>query len=163
MRKLLVSVLSVGLLAGPATVAFAQDRDREQDIDRLVATDLPLRDAEPLDRAQVKVDTAAERVKEKQERIRERRVDRRAEDAQSGADAAAPSPQLQAIAQCESGGDYSANTGNGYYGAYQFSQETWASVGGSGLPSEAPPAEQDMRAQMLLEQAGASQWPVCGQ
>ncbi len=59
----------------------------------------------------------------------------------------------------ESGGNYATNTGNGYYGAYQFSLGTWRSVGGSGLPSDASPAEQDMRAQMLYSQRGCSPWP----
>ena len=59
----------------------------------------------------------------------------------------------------ESGGNYATNTGNGYYGAYQFSLGTWRSVGGSGLPSDASPAEQDMRAQMLYNQRGCSPWP----
>ena len=44
------------------------------------------------------------------------------------------------IRQCESGGNYSTNTGNGYYGAYQFTQGTWNSLGYSGLPSDASPA-----------------------
>ena len=69
---------------------------------------------------------------------------------------------LDAIAACESGGDYSINTGNGFYGAYQFDQGTWESVGGSGLPSDASPAEQDYRASLLYSQAGSSPWPVCG-
>lgn len=59
----------------------------------------------------------------------------------------------------ESGGNYAINTGNGYYGAYQFDLGTWRGVGGSGLPSEASPAEQDMRAQMLYERRGCSPWP----
>lgn len=69
---------------------------------------------------------------------------------------------LGAIRQCESGGNYSTNTGNGYYGAYQFTQSTWESVGGSGNPAAAPPAEQDQRAAQLYSSAGAGQWPVCG-
>ncbi len=69
---------------------------------------------------------------------------------------------LTKIAACESGGDYKSNTGNGFYGAYQFDQGTWASVGGSGVASDAPPAEQDMRAAMLLARSGSSPWPVCG-
>ena len=73
-------------------------------------------------------------------------------------------PQLEAIAQCESGGDPTAVSSNGmYYGKYQFSIETWAAMGGSGLPSQAPEAEQDMRAAMLYAQSGPGQWPVCGQ
>lgn len=69
-----------------------------------------------------------------------------------------------ALRNCESGssGLYQANTGNGYYGAYQFSLSTWQSVGGTGLPSDASPAEQDSRAQMLYNRSGDSPWPVCG-
>ena len=82
------------------------------------------------------------------------------------APAATQSPRaggtLQAIAACESGGNYSTNTGNGFYGAYQFTQSTWASVGGSGNPAAASPAEQDRRAAMLYAREGASPWPVCG-
>lgn len=69
---------------------------------------------------------------------------------------------LAKIAACESGGNYATNTGNGFYGAYQFDQGTWASVGGHGLPSDASPAEQDMRAALLLARSGSSPWPVCG-
>jgi hypothetical protein len=73
-------------------------------------------------------------------------------------------PQLEAIAACESGGDPTAVSSNGmYHGKYQFSVETWAAVGGSGLPSQAPEAEQDMRAAKLYAQSGPGQWPVCGQ
>jgi hypothetical protein len=67
-----------------------------------------------------------------------------------------------AVAQCESGGDPSTNTGNGYYGLYQFTRSTWASVGGSGLPSNASAAEQTRRAEKLYAQQGPNQWPVCG-
>ena len=54
------------------------------------------------------------------------------------------------------------NTGNGFYGAYQFDLQTWQSVGGTGLPSDAPPAEQDARAKALYARRGAQPWPVCG-
>ncbi|WP_201308920.1 resuscitation-promoting factor [Puerhibacterium puerhi] len=66
-----------------------------------------------------------------------------------------------ALAQCESGGNPATNTGNGYYGLYQFTVSTWQSVGGSGLPSEASAAEQTQRAQILQERAGWGQWPAC--
>jgi hypothetical protein len=73
------------------------------------------------------------------------------------------SPQLEAIAQCESGGDPTAIGGGGLYrGKYQFSYGTWQSVGGSGDPAAAPEAEQDRRAAMLLARSGTGQWPVCG-
>lgn len=62
---------------------------------------------------------------------------------------------------CESNNNYSINTGNGYYGAYQFSLSTWRSVGGSGYPHNNSPAEQDKRAQILQARSGWGQWPAC--
>jgi hypothetical protein len=77
--------------------------------------------------------------------------------------AGAVSPQLEAIARCESGGDPTAIGGGGLYrGKYQFSVSTWRSVGGSGDPAAAPEAEQDRRAAALLARSGPGQWPVCG-
>ena len=87
----------------------------------------------------------------------------KAESGQATAATGAAPGHLQAIAACESGGNYSANTGNGFFGAYQFTQSTWASVGGTGNPAAASPAEQDRRAAMLYAQQGTSPWPVCGQ
>jgi len=79
------------------------------------------------------------------------------------APAGAASGQLEAIAACESGGDPTAIGGGGLYrGKYQFTYETWQSVGGSGDPAAAPEAEQDARAAALLARDGAGQWPVCG-
>ena len=70
---------------------------------------------------------------------------------------------LEAIAACESGGDPTIVSSDGSYrGKYQFSYETWASVGGSGDPAAASEAEQDYRAALLYSQAGSSPWPVCG-
>jgi hypothetical protein len=72
-------------------------------------------------------------------------------------------PALAAIAACESGGNPRAIGGGGLYrGKYQFDLQTWSSVGGSGDPAAAPEAEQDMRAALLYQRAGASPWPVCG-
>jgi LysM repeat protein len=73
--------------------------------------------------------------------------------------AAGASGVLAHIRAGESGGNYATNTGNGYYGAYQFDLGTWRGVGGTGLPSQASPAEQDMRAQMLYDRRGCSPWP----
>jgi uncharacterized protein YabE (DUF348 family) len=67
-----------------------------------------------------------------------------------------------ALAKCESGGNPKAVNPAGYYGLYQFSTGTWASVGGSGLPSNASSAEQTSRAQMLYNKAGVGSWPSCG-
>ena len=65
------------------------------------------------------------------------------------------------LRQCESGGNYSTNTGNGFSGAYQFTQQTWNSVGMSGCPASASPAQQDAAAQKLQAQQGWGPWPAC--
>jgi len=65
------------------------------------------------------------------------------------------------LRQCESGGDYSINTGNGYYGAYQFSLATWRSLGYSGYPHQASAATQDAAAARLQARSGWGQWPAC--
>ena len=102
-------------------------------------------------------DDAVSVIRARNERLRKRiaKLERRG----GGSTASAG---LQAIAACESGGNPSTNTGNGFYGKYQFTMETWHSVGGSGNPAAASEAEQDRRAAMLYGQAGASPWPVCG-
>jgi hypothetical protein len=76
--------------------------------------------------------------------------------------ASTASPVLEAIAQCESGGNPATDTGNGFYGKYQFTLQTWQSVGGTGNPAQASEAEQDQRAAALYAQTGPSPWPVCG-
>jgi uncharacterized protein YabE (DUF348 family) len=67
-----------------------------------------------------------------------------------------------ALATCESGDTPSENTGNGFYGMYQFTIGTWDSLGGSGLPSDASAATQTALAEKLYTEAGSGQWPVCG-
>lgn len=65
------------------------------------------------------------------------------------------------LRQCESGNNYQANTGNGFYGAYQFSEQTWTGLGYPGRPDLEPPAMQDQAAQRLQAQSGWGQWPAC--
>lgn len=65
------------------------------------------------------------------------------------------------LAQCESGGNWSINTGNGYYGGLQFSLDSWRSVGGSGYPHEHSREEQIHRGELLLERQGWDAWPHC--
>jgi uncharacterized protein YabE (DUF348 family) len=67
-----------------------------------------------------------------------------------------------ALADCESGGNPAEDTGNGFYGMYQFTISTWDSLGGSGLPSDASAGTQTALAEKLYSEAGAGQWPVCG-
>ncbi len=65
------------------------------------------------------------------------------------------------LAACESGGNWSINTGNGYYGGLQFSASSWRGVGGSGLPHQASKAEQIARAEALKARQGWGAWPAC--
>ncbi|WP_068271988.1 transglycosylase family protein [Aldersonia kunmingensis] len=67
-----------------------------------------------------------------------------------------------AVAACESGGDWSINTGNGYYGGLQFSPSTWAANGGTGSPAGASREEQIRVAENVLASQGAGAWPHCG-
>jgi len=76
----------------------------------------------------------------------------------------AASPEEGVWAQlrwCESRGNYPEDSGNGYFGAYQFSLSTWDELGFSGLPSDAPQAVQDRAAQTLESLRGWRQWPAC--
>lgn len=66
-----------------------------------------------------------------------------------------------ALAQCESGGNWAINTGNGYYGGLQFSLSSWAAAGGSGMPHHASRAEQIRVAENLLAMQGWGAWPAC--
>ncbi|MDB5186606.1 MAG: hypothetical protein JWM07_78 [Candidatus Saccharibacteria bacterium] len=65
------------------------------------------------------------------------------------------------LAQCEAGGNWAINTGNGYYGGLQFTISSWQAVGGSGLPSNASREEQIQRGEMLLARQGWGAWPAC--
>ncbi len=65
------------------------------------------------------------------------------------------------IAQCESGGNWSTDTGNGYYGGLQFTLDSWRAFGGTGYPNQANRTEQITVAQKLQAAQGWSAWPVC--
>ena len=68
----------------------------------------------------------------------------------------------EALRNCEAGGNYSRNSGNGYYGAYQFSAPTWRSMNtGYEFAHLAPPAVQDDAAKRLQASSGWGQWPAC--
>lgn len=70
-----------------------------------------------------------------------------------------------AIAACESGGNWSTNTGNGFYGGLQFTQQTWQAYGGSqyaASANQATPAQQIAVAQRVVAGQGIGAWPVCG-
>jgi LysM repeat protein len=70
-----------------------------------------------------------------------------------------------AIAACESGGNWSTNTGNGFYGGLQFTEQTWLAYGGGQYAASAnlaTPAQQIAVAQRVLAAQGIGAWPVCG-
>lgn len=89
-------------------------------------------------------------------------------DVDAGGDVAAPAPaqtssvNWDAVARCESGGNWAINTGNGYYGGLQFNMGTWRANGGSGSPHNAPKSEQIRVAENVLNHQGIGAWPVCG-
>ncbi|MCV7380552.1 transglycosylase family protein [Mycobacterium alsense] len=67
-----------------------------------------------------------------------------------------------AIAQCESGGNWAISTGNGFSGGLQFTPSTWRANGGSGSPANASREEQIRVAENVLHTQGIGAWPVCG-
>ncbi|CDR09251.1 transglycosylase family protein [Streptomyces iranensis] len=78
---------------------------------------------------------------------------------------AATTSQWDQVAQCESGGNWSINTGNGYFGGLQFSSSTWAAYGGTAYAptaDKAGKAQQIQIAEKVLGSQGKGAWPVCG-
>ncbi|MGH3624470.1 MAG: transglycosylase family protein [Sciscionella sp.] len=80
----------------------------------------------------------------------------------AAAPANADSVNWDAIAQCESGGNWNTSTGNGYSGGLQFSQSTWQANGGSGSPQNASREQQIQVAENVKASQGLGAWPVCG-
>lgn len=78
------------------------------------------------------------------------------------ANAHADSVNWDAIAQCESGGNWGINTGNGFYGGLQFTQSTWEAYGGTGSANNASREQQIAVAENVLVGQGIGAWPVCG-
>ncbi|MEU8828597.1 transglycosylase family protein [Streptomyces sp. NPDC048636] len=78
---------------------------------------------------------------------------------------AATTAQWDKVAECEAGGNWSINTGNGYYGGLQFSSSTWAAYGGTSFAPTADKASKDQQIQVaekVLAGQGKGAWPVCG-
>jgi resuscitation-promoting factor RpfA len=79
--------------------------------------------------------------------------------------ASADSVNWTAIANCESSGDWAADTGNGFYGGLQFTESTWLAYGGgqyAQYANEATESEQIAVAEQVLAGQGIGAWPVCG-
>ena len=79
----------------------------------------------------------------------------------AGTASAAPDSAWDKLAQCESGGNWSINSGNGYYGGIQFNASTWHAFGGEGLPHQASRSEQIAVAERTLAAQGWNAWPAC--
>ncbi|MFI2348299.1 transglycosylase family protein [Streptomyces sp. NPDC019443] len=78
---------------------------------------------------------------------------------------AATASEWDQVAQCESGGNWSINTGNGYYGGLQFSASTWAAYGGTQYAASADQASKSQQiavAEKVLAGQGKGAWPNCG-
>ncbi len=80
----------------------------------------------------------------------------------TGVASATGTPNWDAVAQCESGGNWHANTGNGDYGGLQFKQATWNKYGGVGNPADASKEQQIDVANRLFAEQGLDPWPTCG-
>src|SRR3954447_6353880 len=83
----------------------------------------------------------------------------------AGNASAATASEWDTVAACESGGNWSINTGNGSYGGLQFSASTWAAYGGTAFAStadKAGKAQQIQVAEKVLASQGKGAWPVCG-
>lgn len=83
----------------------------------------------------------------------------------AGNASAATASEWDTVAQCESGGNWSINTGNGFYGGLQFSASTWAAYGGTqyaAQANQAGKAQQIAVAEKVLASQGKGAWPVCG-
>ena len=187
-RKLLASALAVCVLSTPVAIAVADETDSKINTATAGPTDVAAdhknetrKNIVAWHRAEARREARREARAERKAKARKRAKKRaklarqRAAQGQVAA-AAAPAPQqsaggggggaapahLESIAACESGGNPGAVGGGGAYrGKYQFDQQTWASVGGSGDPAAAPEAEQDARAAELYARTGGAAWPNC--
>ena len=128
------------------SVQVAQQPDFDRDVEA------PLRAAQAVEAAQAAQAAAAARAAAL---ARQKAVKTTPVAAPVGDDAFA---RLRA---CEAGGDYTRNSGNGYYGAYQYSLSTWNDFGGFARPDLAPASVQDAKAHADVARRGWSAWPAC--
>lgn len=101
----------------------------------------------------------AERVKTEQESLAAQSASSQVQLA--SASASAGDDAFSRLRMCEAGGVYSRNSGNGYYGAYQYDIGTWAGYGGYARADLAPPAVQDAKAHETQAARGWNPWPAC--
>ncbi len=105
-----------------------------------------------------------QREREEQEREEQERREQQEQEAREAERFYVPPDRVamfERLAQCESNGNWSINTGNGFYGGLQFMLSTWQSVGGTGYPHQASKEEQIYRGHILQQRSGWGQWPAC--
>jgi nucleoid-associated protein YgaU len=81
---------------------------------------------------------------------------------EAGTASADPGVNWDAVAACESGGNWATNTGNGFLGGLQFTPSTWRANGGTGSPAAASRGQQIAVANRVLATQGIRAWPTCG-
>jgi uncharacterized protein YabE (DUF348 family) len=86
---------------------------------------------------------------------------KRSSSSRSGSSSAPSGGVWDRIAKCESGGNWSINTGNGFYGGLQFTRSTWRAYGGSGMPHHASRSRQIAVAKKIQAGQGWGAWPGC--
>src|SRR5699024_2036602 len=116
---------------------------------------------------EVVAEPVVQEAAQQEQQQQEQQAQQQQQEVQTQNQSAAPSNNSGlnwgALAACESGGDPNIVSSNGlYHGLYQFDAQTWQSVGGSGVASQASAAEQTQRAQQLYDSRGSHPWPVCG-
>ena len=124
--------------------------------------------------AQYRAERAAEEAERRKKAEQRQRQERQAQEtsqqrAQNRPQQQTSTPQQSGtntstwdrLAECESNGNWSINTGNGYYGGLQFNLSSWQAVGGSGYPHQASKSEQIARAEKLRAIQGWGAWPAC--
>ena len=160
-RRSHIALLAIVALCFPAA-ALAASKDGSSPETIADAEVAPLAHEQPSANFQDLVADVAQEIRTREaERVKRKQRERREEfeELPGGVSIAT----LEAIAECESGGDPTIVSADGSYrGKYQFSVSTWETVGGSGDPAAAPEPEQDYRAALLYAQSGSSPWPVCG-
>lgn len=171
------AITALGVLATPAVASAAPSAPRlavttQQAVGDQPAADTPTSAAaharlhharSAAQRARARKAKAAAKARMAKARAAKARA-AKARAARLAAADAVPTALLSPLARlrgCESGGRYDISTGNGYYGAYQFSRSTWQGLGMPGTPDHASARDQDAAAVRLHARSGWSPWPAC--
>ncbi len=158
-----VRVVRIKKVDKTETVPVKFETEVREDADKMVGEDEVLTEGEKgKNREQVTLIYADGKLRERIVRSTDAVKKPVTEVVSRGTSRTAPDSVWDKIAQCESGGNWSINTGNGYYGGLQFSAATWRSVGGPGLPHQQSREVQIKYAKILQARSGWGQWGCAG-